>query len=61
MRISRELTREEARLLGRLGVVFEEGRNPYFRKQEPAVPAGMRRLSSGRIVPYMPIRDCLKR
>jgi len=59
MRINKQLTQEEMRLLERLGVVFEEGRT-YFRKQEPVVPPGMRRLTSGRIVPYTSIRDCLK-
>ena len=60
MKINRELTQEENRLLEQLGIVSEGGR-AYFRKKEPAVPVGMRRLASGKIIPYKPIEDCLKR
>ncbi len=60
MIINKELTPVEKKLLEGQGVIFEEGRNPYFRKKEPVVPLGMRRLTSGKIVPYRPIEDCLK-
>ena len=60
MKINKKLTQEEVRLLEGLGVVLEQECDPYFRKKEPVVPPGMRRLSSGRIVPYTSIKDCLK-
>lgn len=60
MKINKDLSDEERQLLEKQGVVFpEDGGDPFFAKKEAPVPAGMRRLSTGRIVPYKPIEQCL--
>lgn len=60
MRISKKLTPEERKILENLGVVFKEGQPPRFQKKEAPLPPGTIRLSSGRVVPYKPIEECLK-
>lgn len=60
MKINKELTPEEREILGNLGVVFKEGQPPYFKKKEAPLPPGTRRLSSGRVVRFAPIEECLK-
>lgn len=59
MKIAKDLSDEEKQLLEKQGVVFPENGEPYFGKKETPVPPGMRRLSTGRIVPYKPIEQCL--
>ncbi len=59
MRINVPLSPEDQQLLENLGVVFKPGEPPHFQKKEAPVPAGMIKLSSGRLVPYTPIEECL--
>jgi len=61
MRINVPPSPENQQLLKNLGVVFNPGEPPHFQKKEAPVPAGMIRLSSGRLVPYTPIEKCLKK
>lgn len=60
MKINKDLTPEEKQLLEKQGVVFEDGRPPYFRKKEAALPPGTMKLSSGRVIRRQPITECLK-
>jgi len=59
MKINKELNPEEREMLEKNGVVFEEGKEPYFAKKDPVSPPGTLRLSSGKLVPFTPI-ECLQ-
>ncbi len=58
MHINKNLSPEEQQLLEKRGVVFNDG-EPHFAKKEKPVPPGMMRLSSGKLVRYQPIAECL--
>ncbi len=58
MRVSENLSEEDKKLLEGRGVVFNDG-EPHFAKKEKPVPPGMMRLSSGKLVRYQPIAECL--
>lgn len=60
MKISPDLGPEDKKILEGLGVVFEEGQPPHFEKKEAALPQGMKRLPSGKVIPFKPIGECLK-
>jgi hypothetical protein len=61
VRVSDNLTKEDKELLEGMGVVFTEGEQPHFQKKEETLPPGTRRLSTGKIIRYTPIEECLKR
>ena len=59
MKIGKEpLTLEDVKVLQGLGVVLngQQGQ-AHFQKREESVPQGMKRLPSGRIIPWTPIHE----
>ena len=57
MRISENLSPEDKALLPKMGIA---GDPPHFEKKEIPIPAGMRRLSNGKVIRYTPITELLK-
>ncbi len=60
MRVSENLSEEDKKLLPGMGIILEEGKSPRFQKKEVPLPPGMKRLPSGKVIPFKPITECLK-